>query len=257
MNTPARKTSAEDYLASEMTRYSAAGNVTKRSAARLAIASAISEGILPKGSLIPPEKRLTTVLGISLGTVQAALQQLQQSSIIVRRRGDGTRVASTEALGNETWHFRLLAKDTGTPLRISKVDVEVDVTTRRGSWSDFFSVYESFVLIRRRLIMSGQVAVGAEMILPQDLVPGLANVPPDELNMVNIRPFLAERYGLLISRAEHQIETIEVNDLDAKRLRLEPGVLAFEITANAFSPDAKPGYWQRIVTSCSKCRVTF
>ena len=257
MNFPAEKTDAEDFLASEMRRCSATGGVTKRSAARLTIAAAIREGVLAKGSLIPTEKRLTIVLGISLGTVQAALQQLQQSSIIIRRRGDGTRVASNEALGRETWHFRLLAKDTAAPLRISEVDVEVEVTARRGPWSEFFSGYDNFILIRRRLIMSQNVSVGAEMILPQVLVPGMENIPPDELKMMNIRPFLAENHGLLISRAEHQIKTIVVNDLDAKRLKLEPAALAFEITARTFLVDTKPGYWQRILAPCSECRVTF
>ena len=100
MSIPVQTADAEDFLASKMRHYSAAVNVTKRSAARLAIASAISNGFLPEGCLIPTEKRLTIILGISLGTVQAALQQLQQSGIIIRRRGDGSRVASTEALGS-------------------------------------------------------------------------------------------------------------------------------------------------------------
>ncbi len=257
MSIPVQSVNVEDFLASEMRRHSDTGNVTKRSAARLAIASAISKGVLAKGSLIPTEKRLTTILGVSLGTVQSALQQLQQSSIIVRRRGDGSRVASTEALDSETWHFRLLAKNTGAPLRISKVDIDVQVTARRGPWSDFFAEYDEFVSIRRRMIMSENVSVGAEMILPQELVPGMEDIPSDELKMVNIRHFLAEKHGLLISKAEHQIETVLVDDLDAKRMKLAPRTLSFQITANAFFPDNKPGYWQRIVAPCSDCRVTF
>ncbi len=252
-----QKTDAEDFLSCEMRRYSAPGNVTKRTAARLAIASAISKGILPKGSLIPTEKRLTIILGISLGTVQAALQQLQQSSIIVRRRGDGSRVASTEALGSETWHFRLLSKSTGAPLRVSSVDVDVELTARRGPWSDFFAEYSEFILIRRRLTMSENVAIGAEMILPRTFVPGMEHIPPDEFKMVNIRPFLAEKHDLLISRAEHQIETASVNDLDAERLKLRPRMPAFVVTATAFLPDGQPGYWQRIVAPSDECRVTF
>lgn len=257
MNFPAETADVEEFLASEMRRYSAPGGVTKRSAARLAIASAISNGTLAKGSLIPAEKRLASILGISLGTVQAALQQLQQSSIIIRRRGDGSRVASTEALGSETWHFRLLAKDTGAPLRVSSVDVDVEVTARRGPWLEFFAEYSEFILIRRRMMMSKSVAIGAEMILPRSLVPGLKDIPPDELKMMNIRPFLAEKHDLLITRAEHQIETAIVNDLDAKRLRLRPHMLAFVVTATAFLPTGQPGYWQRIVAPSDQCRVTF
>jgi len=257
MSIPVQTADAEDFLASKMRHYSAAVNVTKRSAARLAIALAISNGFLPEGCLIPTEKRLTIILGISLGTVQAALQQLQQSGIIIRRRGDGSRVASTEALGSETWHFRLLSKDTGAALRVSSVDVDVEVTTRRGPWSKFFTEYSEFILIRRRLIMSKSVAIGAEMLLPEKLVPGMKDLPPDELKMVNIRSFIAEKHGLLVSKAEHQIETVFIDDLDTKRMKLAPGSLSFQITANAFFQDNTPGYWQRIIVPSSDCRVTF
>ena len=257
MTNAAKAEDVEAFLTAEMQRRSASGDLTKKSAARLAIAAAIRNGLLPKGSTISTEKRLTTVMGISLGTVQAALRQLQQSGIVVRRRGDGSRVASTEAFGRETWHFRLLAKDTGVPLRISNTKVEIDFTNSVGPWSETFPDCDAFIRIRRRMTMSGGVAVGAEMILPQALVPGMQDVPPNELRLINIRPFLAEKHGVLITRADHEIETIHVNDLDAKRLNVVSGTLAFQIVARAFLVNDEPGYWQRILAPCEECRVTF
>ncbi len=257
MSAETKVASAEDFLANEMMRLIAKSGITKRSAARLAIASAIYKGLLPAGSLLPSEKSLASILGISLGTAQAALQQLQQSNVIVRRRGDGTRVASTEKLSSETWHFRLLAKKKNIPLRISKVEVDVNVTSRTGAWSDFFVRYDEFTIIRRNIVMSNKVCVAAEMILPQILVPGLETIPTDELKMVNIRRFLAEKHDLLISKAEHQIETVFINELAAKRTKISPGTISFQITAHAFLSDAKPGYWQRIIVPCGDCRVTF
>lgn len=109
-----------DALAAAMKDASRGPQRTKRSAARLAIAAAIRDGVLQPGDYLPPELWLTGILGVSLGTVQAALRQLQQMGAIVRRRGDGTRVASGEPLGRDIWHFRFVAKDTGQPLRISK-----------------------------------------------------------------------------------------------------------------------------------------
>ncbi|MGB7244734.1 MAG: GntR family transcriptional regulator [Sulfitobacter sp.] len=257
MIAPAQTDTVREFLAREMRRYTAAGNVTKRSAVRLAIATAINKGVLPQGAKVPTEIELTSILGVSLGTVQAALQQLQQNSIIVRRRGDGTRVASTEAFGRDAWHFRLLSKKTGVPLRTSSAEVDVEIIERHGTWSDFFVDCTKFIRIRRQLNMSENIRAGADMILPYDTVPGLERIPSDELKMINIRQFLAEKFNLQIARAEHEIETIALNDLEAVRLHLLSGALAFEVIARAFVADAKPGYWQRIVVGNSGCRITF
>ena len=138
--TPTRQTDQQPAevaaaLAAAMRQASDAPQRTKRTAARLAIAAAIREGILKPGDYLPPETWLTGILGVSLGTVQAALRQLQQMGAIVRRRGDGTRVASSEPLGRDIWHFRFLAKDTGQPLRIAQERLWIDRVTTPGPWT--------------------------------------------------------------------------------------------------------------------------
>ena len=251
----AHRTDAEAFLASEFQRIISAESVTKRTAARLSIMAAITNGLLPKGGLVPTEQRLTKVLGISLGTVQAALQQLQQYGVIVRRRGDGTRVAATEAFGKDIWHFRILDKQTNAPMRTTRIEVEIGSAPANGPWSSLFPGTTAFTRIRRRLLMSEKVKVGAEMILPDDLAPGLAETPPAELKMLNIRPYLAERHGLMITRAEHLVSTTTVNDLDAVKLDLPRSLEAFEVIAHAFQNETTPGYWQRILLPCADCRI--
>ena len=104
--------------------------------------------------------------------------------------------------------------------------------------------------------MGDNINIGAEMLLPSNLVPGMAKITPDELKMISIRRFLAERYDILVSRADHQIDVIHIDDFDAKRYDLLLGMEAFEIIANAYLSDGQPGYWLRIVAPCRKCRVT-
>lgn len=257
MTNLAHDSDAESFLTSEFQRIITAENVTKRTAARLSITAAIANGLLPRGGLVPTEQRLTKVLGISLGTVQAALQQLQQYGVIVRRRGDGTRVAAAEAFSKDVWHFRILDKQTDQPMRPTKIEVEIGSAPAMGPWALLFTGATSFTRIRRRMLMDGKLKVGAEMVLPDELAPGLARTAPAELNMLNIRPYLAEKHGLLITRAEHQVSTTTVNDLDAAKLGLTRGLEAFEVTAHAFQNDTTPGYWQRILLPCADCRLTF
>ena len=86
---------------------------TKRSAVRLAIARAMRDGVLKDGDLLPPEKRLAEIFGVSVGTVQAALQQLQQRGEIVRRSGYGSRVVLGDSFSSAVWHFRIIDRASG------------------------------------------------------------------------------------------------------------------------------------------------
>lgn len=257
MTNAAEKIEVEAVLADGMARHMKTPGLTKRAAARLAIGDAITTGVLPRGSLLPPETHLAQILGVSLGTVQAALRELQRYNIIVRRRGDGTRVASNEALGKDTWHLRFLSRETGAPLRIQQVDVKVERTRAKGPWQSDFSTDTDFLSVRRLMRMDGEVDIGAEMILPLDLFPRLARTPPKELRLLNIRPYLAEHHDVLASRAEHEIVTLSLNDLDAKRFSMKSGSLVFEIAARAYTHSGALVYYQRILAPCSSCTLSF
>lgn len=54
----------------------------------------IEEGLLPAGTLLPPDRRLAAALAVGRTTVVAAYDALRQEGRLVRRQGSGTRVAS-------------------------------------------------------------------------------------------------------------------------------------------------------------------
>jgi len=56
----------------------------------------ISSGEIPPGSLLPPIRELAHALGVSLNTVKTAYRELQQSGLLVSRRGYGTTVVSPD-----------------------------------------------------------------------------------------------------------------------------------------------------------------
>ena len=58
-----------------------------------ALEEAIEDGRLPKGSMLDNELDLAERLGISRPTMRAALKQLVDKGLLVRRRGIGTMVA--------------------------------------------------------------------------------------------------------------------------------------------------------------------
>jgi len=251
------QTHVSTILAQLMREASADQRRTKRSAARLAIAEAIRNGTLAPGDYLPSETWLTQILGVSLGTVQAALRQLQQMGTIVRRRGDGTRVASTEPLGSEVWHFRFLDKDTGQPMRISNEHVWIDRIAEAGPWLDYLGASNDCVRIRRSLTMQDGTPVGAEMFINADHVRGLEDVDPRELNMVNIRPYLEENYNLAVVGATHLVQTRDIDVGSGKIFGLKSGETVFEIHAKAYTIDRAPIYFQRIFVSSDACNLSF
>ena len=242
-----------EALAAAMREASRSPQRTKRSAARLAIAAAIRGGVLRPGDYLPPEVWLTEILGVSLGTVQAALRQLQQMGAIVRRRGDGTRVASGEPLGRDIWHFRFVDKTSGHPLRISKEHLWIDRVRDEGEWTAFLGGKADYVRIRRRVTLQDGTKVGAEMFLSAAAVPGLEAVDPQELDMVNIRPYLEEQFGVAATTASHLVQTALIDAPSAKFFGLAPGLEVLEIHARALTTDQAPVYFQRILVSSSRC----
>ncbi len=230
---------------------------TKRSAVRLAIIAAIREGLLKPGDTLPSEKRLTSVLGVALGTVQAALRQLQLSDTIVRRRGDGSRVASIEPLSETTWHFRFRSKKDDQPLRFTRQDVQIDLIDERGEWSEYLQPATRYIRIARHMAMSDNSVVYAEMYLDADAAPGLDRIDPEELNMVNIRPYLDEMFGLSAIGTRHSVRTTRLSKKRLLEMKLPSGTVSLEIRAEAYAQQREPVYYQRIYADSESCILDF
>ena len=251
------QTPHNNLLASRMAEALGVAGRTKRTAARLAIVAAIEEGGLQPGDLLPSELDLTRILGVSLGTVQAALRQLQDVGAIVRRRGDGSRVASIEPLSPSIWHFRFASAKTGQPLHIANEVANLVSVRADGPWVDFLGRHDFYHCIRRRLTYTNRTRSGAEMFIAPTTVGSFDNVDADELGMINIRPWLKERFGVETARAEHRamIASLPAETLEA--FDLWPSSAYFEVHARAFSNDNSPVYFQRIYVPADQCVLTF
>jgi len=251
-----RKTVADALLA-QMVQTSRATRCTKRTAARIAIMSIIRSGIVKPGDLLPSELELTKILGVSLGTVQAALRGLQDIGTIVRRRGDGTRVASGEPFAETIWHFRFMSTDDGSPLRFIDQKTSVDTVSTHGIWSEHLGQCAKYVRIWRKLTLQNNVQVGAEMFLDHSLAEGLADINASDLTHINIRPYLEETFGFTITRASHLVQTTELSSKVTTEFSLRPEGIYYEIHAKTFSANQTPIYFQRIFVAINDCAVMF
>jgi DNA-binding GntR family transcriptional regulator len=90
----------------------------KHSQLRKAVLACIESGLLRPGHKLPSEQVLTARLGLSLGTVRRALEQLAVGHVVVREHGHGTFVTEPPRPIDHNWHFRFLADDGKTLLPV-------------------------------------------------------------------------------------------------------------------------------------------
>jgi DNA-binding transcriptional MocR family regulator len=67
-----------------------------------AIVDAVDRGDLPAGALLPPERRLAEMIGLSRNTVVAAYEVLRSNGVVLRRQGSGTWLP-TNGVPREPW----------------------------------------------------------------------------------------------------------------------------------------------------------
>ena len=187
---------ATDLLKREMQREMKQEGATKRQALRVALVWAINSGTLPAGLRLPAETELARGLGVSLGTVQTAMGQVQDLGLIKRRRGDGTRVLDCSVLPSSIWHFRMYDIETGNAFRMLDQRIEIASTDTAGRWSEHLGHCPEYTVIRRCIKGTDNLCVGAEMVLDARLVPA-ASLSAHALRQSNLRTVLEARLGVV------------------------------------------------------------
>ena len=232
-------------------------NCTKRTAVRLAISNSIKIGALQPGDYLPSEKVLAEVLNVSLGTVQVALGQLQDTGLVQRRRGDGTRVSDTEPFTDNIWHFRFLSRDSNTPLRMVDSKLMMSRVSSAGYWPEIFGDQAFYFCFTRKIRMQEGTRAAAYMYIPGSLSKDLDKVDVSELEMVNIRPFLETYLNLKINRHTSRVSVVTPDKAEKIGLGLLAQQPYYEISAIAFTGAKTPVYYQRIFVSVADCNLEF
>jgi DNA-binding GntR family transcriptional regulator len=243
----------QDYLSKEL----AVAGATKRSALRTAIVYAINSGDLVAGQRLPPETILAESLGVSVGTVQAALGQVQDLGLIERRRGDGTRVRQGHGeFGPGVWHFRMYNLATGEPARIIHQEIEITSTDTSGPWSDHLGVGKDYTAIRRSIELTGGLRIGAEMMLDADFV-SARSISPGSLRLANLRTVLEEKLQVTTMRVSHLVRRERINSRTSALYRLDFDIDILVVEARTHLADNRPFYFQKIYAPADQVALEF
>lgn len=229
----------------------------KRSAVRLAIIEAIRSGVAKPGAPLPTERELVDLCGVSLGTVQAALQQLTQMDLIERKRGSGTSVKNNRSIGDQVWHFRFQSVKTQESLKVLAANVQIEETSDQGEWSEFLGRSETYLRIDRELQMSEGLSSYARMYLHPRTAPGLLERTSGSLTVVNIRAFLKEEFGVETTTVKNDVLVIESDRVPFDVAPEFKSAGWYEITGRTQNSDGVPVYFQKVYAPVTACTLSF
>lgn len=162
------------------------------------LAREIAAGRPAPGARLAPERQLAADLGVAVGTLRQALDDLAEKGLIDRRQGSGTYVRAGAGKAGVYALLGLELKD-GGGLPSAEI-LSVDRLPKPAHLPAFGTVPEGH-RIRRLRRLSGQVAAVEEIWLDGAFAERLA---PEDLSD-SLYLTYATRLGLVIARAEDRV----------------------------------------------------
>jgi DNA-binding GntR family transcriptional regulator len=201
-----------------------------------ALEEAIEDGRLPRGSKLDSELDLAERLGISRPTMRAALKQLVDKGLILRRRGIGTLVAPKPvrravALTSLYDDLKAAGREPRTSvLALAKVPCPPDVAEHLGLGPN------APVLRLERLRAAGSDPIA----LMYNVVPvGLLEIEKEELEQTGLYE-LFRQGGITPHVATQQIGARKAGAKEAELLEIEPGDPVLTMARIAYDTNGRP-----------------
>jgi len=219
---------------------------------RDAIIGAISSGDWTPGMRLPTEAELAQSLPYSLGTVQKAYGELVRNGLVVRSRGRGSFVASTQRQMADPWHCRFLADD-GTILPIYPRLIGHERAEPSAHWVELFGRGTKVVRIDRVISINGEFEIVSRFYTSNAIAKPLVRLPRD-VETANFKAILLQELGMPIVRVTQTIESANrptPRDLPVKE---RPQMV---IKATAYTIGGDTVYFQELYVPPHRRRLLF
>lgn len=199
-----------------------------------AIASAVSEGTLRDGEVLPSQKELADSFGVTVMTVRQAIQTLVEQGLLSTSQGKGTFVSRPPyRLGmGPLSSFAAQISASGRTLRTEVLGYGPVVVSPLEQRRMVRRTPEAFELIRLRIV-DGEPVILQTSLLTEDIA---EHVDVSTLAHRSLYEVLHEELGVVVDRAT---ETLHAVRLDGESARLlgrkagEPALLSARLTVDA------------------------
>ena len=202
----------------------------------------IVAGAWKPGSAIPNEIDLSRELGISVGTVRKALDEMESERLISRRQGRGTFVID-QASEECATRFSNLCDASGTRIIGEVESCEVASASANEEEARRLKLRggEAVFRVHRLRSHNGEPFMVEDATVPQSRFPGLA----EEADISPTIIMLADRYGVLLARAEERLGVAKAGGTVAAALKVPEGTSLLELDSTVFAIDGRPIEWRK------------
>jgi GntR family transcriptional regulator len=208
----------------------------------------LGDGSWAPGQLLPSEPEIAAGLGVSPGTVRKALDEMSAESLLVRRQGRGTFVASHNEERILFQFFRMVSDKGERRFPQSRViSVSVAKADPRTAARLAIAAKESVVTIERVRSLDDRPCIHEHIVLPRALFPGIERIR-DLPN--NLYALYSTRYGVTIARGSESLKALAAGKRQTELLGCEPGEPILLIDRVALGVDGTRAEWRR-----SLCRT--
>jgi GntR family transcriptional regulator len=217
----------------------AAGAPLYRQAKR-ALLAAIESGRCPAASALPNETALAAALGVSIGTLRHAVDELVAERILVRRQGRGTYVAMHTT---ERFVFQFFHVERSDGMRDAPA-VEL-LSFERGKLDDEAAAAlarrpgDAAILIENRLSLQGRPVVVDRIALPAALFRGLTEKRLRERPSTIYHLYQTE-FAITVLRTTERVRAVAADRMAARVLGVAPGSAVLQVQRTALTFNDKP-----------------
>jgi len=208
--------------------------------AKRALLQAIESGACAPGSVLPSETRLSHALGVSIGTVRRAVDELVADHILVRHQGRGTFVATHDA---ERFLFQFFHVERGDGLREAP---QVDLLSFERQRADADSAEalrlregDPVWVIENRLRLQGRAVVYDRIVLPVLLFKGLSEKRLRDRPGTIYQLYQSE-FGITVVRAAERARAVAADRTAARVLGVAPQAPVMQVRRSALTFGDKP-----------------
>lgn len=217
----------------------AEGQPLYRRAKRALLRSVESRRFEP-GQALPNEGALAAALGVAIGTLRHAVDELVAENILVRRQGRGTFVAGHDADRFLFQFFHVERRDglrevpTVELLSFERVRLDEDaaaaLAVREG---------EPAIEVHNRLHLQGRPVVLDRIVLPAGLFRGLTEKRLSE-RPGTIYQYYQSEFGITVVRARERARAAAADRATARALGLAPGAPVMQVHRCALTFGERP-----------------
>ncbi len=205
----------------------------------------IVAGAWKPGAAIPNEIELSRELGISVGTVRKALDEMEGERLISRRQGRGTFVID-QTSDECAIRFSNIRDPDGIRVAGEVESCEIVPAAANETEARLLQLRSGDPVFRlhRLRVHNDHPFMIDDSTIPQARFPGLAQ----ESEIASSIVVLAHSYGVLLARAQERIGVIAADRTAAAALKIAEGTPLLKLDCVVYAIDGRPIEWR--VSQC-------